>query len=127
LRIHRHATKRPLRQIVAFAGQTIPRVADALFDTPRSTRRRNGLSLVAAHHHMLQKKDGPPNLAERPAPKTHSLDGSVLAALAAGFRGTFAILREVARIVLGTAATMTVLSALAAGFRGALAVVGKIA
>jgi hypothetical protein len=48
-------------------------------------------------------------------------------ALAAGFRGTFAILREVARIVLGTAATMTVLSALAAGFRGALAVVGKIA
>jgi hypothetical protein len=55
------------------------------------------------------------------------VSGSVLAAFAAGFRGTFAILREVARIMLGTTAAVTVLSALAPGFRGALAVIGEIA
>ena len=48
-------------------------------------------------------------------------------ALASGFRGAFAILREVARIVLNTVVSTSVLSALTPGFRGALAVVGKIA
>jgi hypothetical protein len=55
------------------------------------------------------------------------INRSMLAAFAAGLRGTFAILREVARIVLGTAAAVAVFTAFAPGFGGALAVIGKIA
>jgi len=51
----------------------------------------------------------------------------VLTAFAAGIRGPLAILREVARIMLSTAAAMAVLTALASGFRCPFAVVGEIA
>jgi hypothetical protein len=67
-----------------------------------------------------------------PVPSRHHVTLSavavaVLSALAAGLGSPFAILREITRVVLGTAATMAVLSALAAGFGSLLAVLGKIA
>jgi hypothetical protein len=61
--------------------------------------------------------DGPLHIAQR----------SVLAALAAGLSGTFAIMREIAGVVLGTAAAMAVLATLPACLRGTLAIVRKVA
>lgn len=51
----------------------------------------------------------------------------VLAAFAAGFGCAFAILREVAGVVLGAATAVAVLTALAASFSGTFAIIGEVA
>jgi hypothetical protein len=54
------------------------------------------------------------------------LDGLVLAAPAAGFGGTLAILREIAGVVPSTASAAAVLAAVASGLGCARRIVGEI-
>jgi len=64
---------------------------------------------------------------DRPAEAGRSFRKSVLATLPAGLGCTLAILGEVARIVLRSAAAVAMLAALAPGFSRALTVIGEVA
>jgi hypothetical protein len=116
LRLRRQPAQSAFRQIISGAWQAVARRADSPLDASRAIP----LCLLLFHR-------CPRGGWRATRPKASGPSRSALTALPAGFGGALAILGEVARIVLCTAAAVAVLAALAPGLGRALAVIGEIA